>query len=409
MTPHQLEDRLRAFLVNEAKDAMALTDTDAELRRFQQSISHSHGPSRRTWIAAAAAAAVVATAGGATVLLGDGETPPVTQVAAAGSFDESAALPSGLALTDVGLRPSLSDGAFPAGDALWHVSRDGTLERIDPDSGEVTLVDPGVPAHAPVVEADGLVWFAGGAGNRQRFYALDPATNEVVRQTPVVPSARWIGSGPAGLWAVTGPRELTEIDASTGRLLRTLATENGLYDVVVGHTTLYSGPQINSKGLTVVDVSSGQSRVVLPEAALGGMVLTADGDLWLHDLTRPALVRVNGTTFAEEASVSLPLSTSRGSARNTYWTNEGERVDTRDGWGEEGQTFIAATDDALYASMNPGSTPVLMRADVDTGDVTHVFQIGEGGSRGPVTVAGGSLWLDWKPGDDLLRRVVEFD
>lgn len=409
-SPHPVEERLRAFLAHEAEDAMTLTDTDAELRRFHDRISAGRS-SRRSWIAAAAAA-VVATAGGTALIATVGsndEAPQVPRVAAAGTFDQPAPLPRSLGPTDVELRPSRPEGAFLAAGSLWHVARDGTLERIDPASGQVAHVVLGVSAYAPVVEAEGLVWFAGGSGNRQRFYALDPATSQIVRQTPLVGSARWIASGPGGLWAVTGARELTELDPATGAVLRTLTTENGLYDVIVGRTAVYSGPQINSNGVTVVDIATGQSRVVLREVAAGGLVLTGDGDLWIHDLTRPALVRYDGVTFAEQASVPLPLPTSRGAARSTYWSNDGRRVDTRDGVGEEGQAFLAVTDDALYASMNPGGTPLLLRADVVSGEVTHVFQVGEGGARGPVTVAAGRLWLDWKPGDDVLRRVVEFD
>lgn len=405
-----VEERLRAFLTTEAEHAMTLTDTDAELRRFHDRISAGRS-TRRTWVAAAAAAAVVAAAGGAALIdAGGTDGPPQpTRVAAAGTLDDPVPLPDSLVRTDVGLRDSLTQGAFPAAGSLWHVARNGMLERIDPTSGEVAVVNPGVLAFPPVAEAAGLAWFPGGSGNRQRFYALDPASGQIVRQTPLVESARWIAHGPAGLWAVTGPRALTELDPETGEVLRTISTENGLYDVLVGQTRVYAGPPLNSTGVTVVDVSTGQSRVVLPKVAASSLVLTGDGDLWIQDGARQALVRFHGDTFAEQASVPLPLPTSRGAIRSTYWAQDGRRVNANDGWGEEGHAFLAVTDDALYASLNPGGTPLLLRADVISGSVTHVFSLGDGNSRGPVTVAEGSLWLDWEPGDDLLRRVVEFD
>lgn len=71
------EERLRAFLLFEAEEAMSTTDTQAELERFRETIEGGRTRRRGTWVAAAVAAAVVAVGGVAVVSNGSDDTPSV--------------------------------------------------------------------------------------------------------------------------------------------------------------------------------------------------------------------------------------------------------------------------------------------------------------------------------------------
>ena len=398
------EERLRAFLLSEAEAAMSMTDTEAELERFRDSIGAPSKSRRPAWLAAAAAAAVLAT--GATVVVLDGDdaaqtAPTATAVAPA----DAAPLPPSRVQAELEMSGTAGDAAYPAAGALWRVADERRVDRIDPASGQVTSVDVPVEPYEPFVEADGLVWFAGSGGSGTGLYALDPATNLVVRQNDSLPGARTVGVGPAGLWVVTGKNELTEIDPATAAVVRTIETEQGVYDLQVGEDAVYSGAVASGTGVTVVDTSTGSVQTVLEDVAPGPIALTADGDLWLYDAARAALARYDGETFAEQAVIELGGRTSLGIRREFVWNDEGQRFRDAEGYGADDTAYPVVADGALYAAYNRNGTARLLRADAATGDVRDVVQLGTGAATGPVTAADGSLWIGWR-GADVVRRLA---
>lgn len=403
--PPTPEERLRAFLLSEAEHAMTQTDTQAELSRFRDTIHKSRTGRRTAWLAAAAAAAVVATAVSAG-LLATGPGRPQT-VDVAGTLEAPTPLPSSLVQGEIPMSGPFGEAAFPAGGALWRLASENTVDRIDPESGQVTVVPLTVTAAEPFVEAGGLVWFPGSDKDGERLFALDPATNEIALQTEDLGTARFVGSGPAGLWAVTGLRELTEVDPASGAVLRTVQTEQGLYDVHVGDGVVYTGSYVSGTGITVVDTTTGASRIVLPRVPTGPITLTAEGDVWVHDLARGALARYDTTTFEQEAAIELGLPTSRGAQREWIWSEEYGRMRTTEGWINNVSAYPVVVGDSLYATYTIDGSTRLLRADVVTGEIAGVVELAEGSTVGPVTSADDSLWVGWR-GADAVRRIALF-
>lgn len=394
--PLSPEERLRACLSDWAEEGMALADTDAELRRFRRSLDHRHSSRRARWVASAAASAVLALSAGMVAALAASDAGPV-HVAASGTLDSPAPLPGPLVEARIGTHGSLGDAAYPAAGFLWYVADEGMIDRIDPDTAEVTRLQPGVAATGPFVEAEGRVWFPGRRGDEHRFHALDPRTGQIVLSTEPVGTAGLLASGPAGLWAVTGQRELRQLDGRSGRVLRTVATSQSVYDVHVGADVVYAGAGDGGTGLTVVDPATGRSRTVLPHLAPGPLALAPDGDVWVQDLRRPALVRLDGSSLTQEVVIPLPGGTSTASQR-----------EHQEGWGDHVLAYPVVAGDSLYAVMNPRGSRLLMRADARTGAVTHVFETGRGNFAGPPTVMDGSVWVASRHTEPLLRRIASF-
>ena len=384
---------------------MTHTDTRAELQRFRDTIGTEKTSRRSTRALGIAAGAVVATAAAvALVTIGAGGSDAPAQVA--GTVQAPAPLPEEAEQATITTAGSSGTGVYPAAGALWHVPTRDLIERIDPATDAVTELRLGVTAYPPFVEAGGLVWFAGVKGAEQRFFALDPATNTIAVTSGPVASARTIGSGPAGLWATTGLRQLTELDPRTGEVLRTVSTSQGVYDVHVGDGVVYAGAYSSGTGVTVVDTATGQSRVVLPEVAPGPLALTADGDLWLNDAARGGLFRYDGGTFAQEAEIPLSLDTSRGAKRDFGWTESNERMRLTDGWGDGNAIYPVLVGDSLYATYNPGGSARLLHADAATGTIENVYEIDDVNAVGPVTLLDGSLWTAWQTDGDVIRRIA---
>lgn len=389
------EDRLRHVLASVAEDAGRRTDTDAELRRFRERIAPSRRSSRRPLaLVAAAAAGAVALAGAVLPGVGDRSTDRSGPVAATGTLLEPTPLPDALVQDRIPTSGALGADVHPAAGYLWYAADERTIDRIDPATGAVTPVEAGVTALGPFAGAGGLVWFPGRQGDQERFHALDPDTGRAVTATEPVDDARWIAAGPAGLWAVTGPRELQQLDARSGRAVRTVTTTGSVHDVHVGRDVVYAGAGDGGRGITVVDTTSGRSRAVLPDLATGPMVLAEDGDLWVQDLARPALLRIDGSTMDVEVVVPLPGGTSSGAQREYL-----------EGWGDNLLAYPVVTDGSVYVVVNPAGRRLLLRADARTGEVTHVYETGSGNFAGAPAVDDGSIWIASRHTEPLVRRI----
>ena len=390
---------------------MSITDTQAELERFRKSIAPQRGRRRTPWLAAAAAAAVVATGATAVVLSTDDEGARPGPADSAGPAlpvvapDDPAPLPSSSVLADLQMSGIEGDAAYPAGVALWRLATPTSVDRIDPASGQVTTIDLPTPSFGPFVSAAGLVWFTGRDGDEEVLHALDPSTNTVIRTVRNLPGARWVASGPAGLWVVTGERELKKIDPVSGLALRTVRTEQGVYDLHVGEHTLYAGAIVHGKGITVVDTRTSAVRTVLPDLSAGPFALTPSGDLWVNDASRGALVRYSGESFEEQASIDLGQRRTDGVRRHFLWYEETGRTRSIEGSGIDTNVYPVVADGVLYAAYNVDGSPRLLRADAATGEVRDLLDLGSGARIGPVTVTDDSLWIGWR-GDDVVRRLA---
>lgn len=406
--PTNPEERLRAFLLSEAETAMSMTDTQAELERFRANLPGMRRRRRAPWLAAAAAMVVATGAVAVALTTGDTGRPtpaagsPVVHVAP----EQTTPLASAVVERVRDVSGSAGQAVYPAAGAFWRLVDERTVERTS-GAGAVTTVELPVVAFEPFVAAGGLVWFTGEDAGREGLFGLDPNDGALVRSNTELEGARSVGAGPAGLWVVTGDRELTEIDPVSGSVVRSVSTEQSVYDVHVGEGAVYSGPAVAGSGLTVVDTGDGSVRTVLRDVAVGPVAVTPEGDLWLFDGTRGSVSRYDGATLEEQVRIELGLRTSRGIRRDFQWI-DGRRSRTTEGFVNNTSAYPTVAGGVLYTAYNLNGSARLLRADAETGEVRDVVTIASGAAVGPVTLDYGSVVVAWR-GTDQVRYLTYND
>lgn len=181
--------------------------------------------------------------------------------------------------------------AFGAG-SLWLVTdKQGTMARIDPDSGATIRTIPLPAGSFNPVFSGGRVWITrfGGA----EVSIVDPTTNAVVGKVPVGPSPRFLTAGAGAVWALSqGDGTLSRIDVESKQPVQMLPLqipgEGG--DVAFGSgrvwTTLMKTP------LTAVDAKT--SAILCQWQGPGGDSLgVGHGAVWLTNLEAGTVSRIN--------------------------------------------------------------------------------------------------------------------
>lgn len=109
------------------------------------------------------------------------------------------------------------DLTFGAG-ALWAgASEDGTLVRVDPETGKVDKVDVG-DFPVGVLVADGAVWVTNRASGT--VSRVDPATMEVVDTIRVGTTPTWLESAGGSIWVANqDDGTVTRIDSATAETI----------------------------------------------------------------------------------------------------------------------------------------------------------------------------------------------
>ena len=114
-------------------------------------------------------------------------------------------------------------GVTTSTDSVWVVTdKDGSLARIDPDTGTVrqTVRVPAGSYNPRFYE--GRVWVTRADG--AEITAVDAATGAVLGTTPTGPGPRFLTSGAGSIWTLNqGDGTLTRIDIHSRRPLKTIA------------------------------------------------------------------------------------------------------------------------------------------------------------------------------------------
>jgi YVTN family beta-propeller protein len=160
-------------------------------------------------------------------------------------------------------------------DALW-ITRNtaGTVERLDPHTGQVVATIPLLPhLRAGIALSANAVWVASGTNNT--IWRIDTRTNRVVATIPVGMFPRSLAVGDGSLWVCTGHDTpgLWRIDLNTNRVV------------------------------AKIDVSENQT------SQCGGVAVAPDGSVWVinyySDDDTNDLLRINPQTNAITATVAL--------------------------------------------------------------------------------------------------------
>lgn len=114
--------------------------------------------------------------------------------------------------------------------AVWLLTdQAGVLSRVDPTTNQVTAQIPVLPGSFAAGFAFGSVWVsntgepATKAGSVQR---IDPVTNAVLATIPVGPGPRFLAAGEGAVWTLNqGDGTVSRVDPISNRLAATIETE----------------------------------------------------------------------------------------------------------------------------------------------------------------------------------------
>jgi streptogramin lyase len=220
-----------------------------------------------------------------------GKKPSLVRVEIAGN-KISAEFPIGAADPEGGIAAS--------GDSVWLVTdKNGTLSRIDPDTGKVRQ-----KVHLPAgssnpIFSDGILWITGNESSV--LTAVDAAKGEVLVSIPVGPKPRFLTAGGGSIWTLNqGDGSVSRVDEKSKKLTATITVGiPGLGgDICYGVDSVWA--TVFDVPLTRIDVQT--NKVVRQWVGSGGDSLRFWHDsLWLTDYKKGVVWR-----FPSEAPKSLP-------------------------------------------------------------------------------------------------------
>jgi streptogramin lyase len=186
----------------------------------------------------------------------------------------SAVFPSGPAGAEGGVTTST--------DSVWLVTdKDGSLARIDPDSGKVRQVVRVPPGSYNPRFQDGRVWVTRAEG--AELTAVDAATGSVLGTTQTGPGPRFLSAGAGSIWTLNqGDGSLTRIDGNSRQATHTVAlgTPGHGGDIAFGAGFMWTTmPKVPLSAVSTTD-----SRLQCQWVGPGGDSLGIGHDaIWLTD------------------------------------------------------------------------------------------------------------------------------
>ncbi|MBS0420061.1 MAG: PQQ-binding-like beta-propeller repeat protein [Proteobacteria bacterium] len=176
-------------------------------------------------------------------------------------------------------------------DSLWMVTgNDGTLSRINPDTGAVRQ-----RVHVPrgsfnPLYSDGVVWIT--SADKSVLTAIDASSGEVLGSVPVGLKPRFLTAGGGSIWTLNqGDGSVSRIDAKSRKVIATIAAglqgEGG--EICYGANTIWA--TVFTLPLTRIDPST--NKTVRQWKGPGGDSLGCDADaVWLMDYIRGTVWRL---------------------------------------------------------------------------------------------------------------------
>jgi virginiamycin B lyase len=188
--------------------------------------------------------------------------------------------------------PAAAEGGVTASpDSVWLVvDKDGSLARIDPDTGTLRQTIRVPPGSYNPFYSDGQVWVTRADGSE--ITAVDAVTGVVSATAQTGPGPRFLTAGAGAVWTLNqGDGSLTRVDIRTRKATKTIALgipgHGG--DISFGGgmvwTTVWKMP------LSVVDGAS--AALLCQWKGLGGDSLgIGDGAIWLTDYHAGTISRI---------------------------------------------------------------------------------------------------------------------
>jgi streptogramin lyase len=242
---------------------------------------------------------------------------------------------------------SAPDTVLSSGGYLWvmhHVLRDTdsdvtrnagdhTITRVDPSTGEVTVLGGGLAPCGIAADPSGDVWvancFVTGSERTANVVRIDAESLEFEATWPV-PSGdgffRGLVYGGGSLWvsdiaspSPPAPFKVTQLDPHTGALRSipiedfgtALAWSEGYGDLWIDHFVLGSLSRLHPATGAVTTTS---------KVALNPVSPIVDGDtVWVGDWSIPQLVRIPAVGVGEPRKVSLPTVSAPIDLRSAVW------------------------------------------------------------------------------------------
>ena len=306
-------------------------DVDGLPSRFPPLKSARRAPSRRRRIGLAALGIPALAAIGVAVLWATREEPPPDVVPnSLVRLDPNTLVPTAVFPIGSGADTVISSGGY-----LWvvhHVLRDTesaavrdagdhTITRVDPSTGQVTVLGGGLSPCGLTADPSGDVWvancFASGSGRTANVVRIDAASLEFEATWPV-PTVdgpiRALVYGGGSLWlseVFSGeipppPYSVTQLDPQTGvpssiaieHFGAQLAWSEGYGDLWIAHFDLGT--------LSQVHAATGEN-VMTGKVAINPVSPIVDGDtVWVGDWSMPQVVRIPAEGAGEARTVPLP-------------------------------------------------------------------------------------------------------
>ncbi|NYJ05559.1 hypothetical protein [Petropleomorpha daqingensis] len=210
---------------------------------------------------------------------------------------------TGKSALSVELGGGLCQGVGAGLGAVW-ACRDTDVVRVDPASGEVTAVFPlnKTASQGHLVTASGRLWVLAGDGSTLR--GLDPATGAVVTTIALGARGTDVGAGPAGLWVASQPDgQVLRVDPDAGTVaVRATGLDRPLAVAVTDQ--VWAG---GADATVRLDPSTGAVQVTTAVGiGLDGSIAAAGDGVFLRNGER-FLVRLDAATGAPVSGVSADV------------------------------------------------------------------------------------------------------
>jgi virginiamycin B lyase len=182
-------------------------------------------------------------------------------------------------------------GVTTSADSVWLVvDKNGSLARIDPDTGSIRATIHLPPGSYNPFYSDGQIWVTRADGSE--ITSIDAATGKILATVPTGPGPRFLTAGAGAVWTLNqGDGTLTRIDTHTKRATGTIAlgTPGHGGDIGFGNGMVWT--TVANFPLSVVDAATATLRCQW--AGPGGDSLgIGHGAVWLTDYHAGTLSRI---------------------------------------------------------------------------------------------------------------------
>ena len=191
--------------------------------------------------------------------------------------------------------PAAGGGIVPVGDILF-VAVDGGMVRVDPGSGDVSEIFPGIFNLA----FDGENLWAGGEGQLQH---LDSLTGSVVQGWPLEYDAVYVAADATAVWASdTGRSVVHRIDPGDGHTVASIEVPSTPKGTVLGEGSVW----VACDGAATVVRIDPATNTIVAEIEVGAgphTIATGEGFVWVTNRHSQTLSKIDAATNEVVATV----------------------------------------------------------------------------------------------------------